>query len=137
MTTVIAQALAADTSSAVDAVVRAAIEEAQRRADEIVPRYRSGTAERDAELAAGDAAQRQLAWQLVCLRIELAAGIDAFEEVLMLRRSGATWAQIAEAAGTTRQSAHERWGSRVIAVLDRYGDGQLGGPVADDDPSPA
>jgi hypothetical protein len=53
--------------------------------------------------------------------------------VIGLRRWGATWELIARAAGTSRQAAHERWGRRVIEVLDRYGTGQLGGPVADDE----
>ena len=68
------------------------------------------------------------------MRIQLAAGLDPFEEVLMLRRLGQTWSTIGRAAGMTRQSAHERWGSRVLGVLDRYGTGELGGPVAQDDP---
>lgn len=129
------RALGADISPSVAAVVRAAVGEAQRQAERIVgERPRPGTPEWEAEAASGAAAERQIAWQLACLRIELAAGLDPFEEVVMLRRAGATWASIGAAAGVTRQSAHERWGARVLAVLDRYGTGQLGGPVADDDP---
>ena len=79
------------------------------------------------------AAREQRAWQLLNMRIQLAAGLDPFEEVLQLRRMGETWATIGRAAGMTRQSAHERWGQRVLSVLDRYGSGELGGPVADDD----
>jgi len=80
-----------------------------------------------------DAAQ-QLAWQLACLRIELAAGWEPIETVVSLRRFGATWAVIGAAAGMTRQSAHERWHAPTLAVLDRYGSGEMGGPVADDEP---
>jgi len=80
-----------------------------------------------------DAAQ-QLAWQLACLRIELAAGWEPIETVVSLRRFGATWAVIGAAAGMTRQSAHERWHAPTLAVLDRYGSGELGGPVADEEP---
>lgn len=36
------------------------------------------------------------------------------------------------AAGISRQAAHARWGRRVRAILDRYGTGDPGGPVADD-----
>jgi hypothetical protein len=38
-----------------------------------------------------------------------------------------------DAAGITRQAAHERWGRRVTQVLDRYRTGEPGGPVADDE----
>jgi hypothetical protein len=53
--------------------------------------------------------------------------------VLPLRRLGAARSQIGRAAGSSRQAAHERWGQQVPAVLDRYGEGQLGGPLADDE----
>lgn len=94
-----------------------------------------GTHEWEQEEATGLGTERQRAWQLINLRIQLAAGLDAFEEVVMMRRMGETWATIGRAAGMTRQSAHERWGHRVLSVLDRYGSGELGGPVADDDPA--
>lgn len=94
-----------------------------------------GTAEHDDEHGSGRDLERQRAWQLLTLRIQLAVGFDPLEEVLQLRRTGETWATIGRAAGMTRQSAHERWGSRVLAILDRYGTGELGGPVADDDPT--
>ncbi|HEY5148421.1 MAG TPA: hypothetical protein VIJ23_01075 [Mycobacterium sp.] len=48
---------------------------------------------------------------------------------------GATRAVIGAAAGMTRQSAHERWHAATLAVLDRYGWGELGGPVAEDMPA--
>jgi hypothetical protein len=125
--------LTADISAATSAVVRAGVAEAHRQATIMLPWPATEASESEGGRAA-DKSQHQLAWQLTSLRIELAAGLDAFEEVVLLRRAGATWAAIAQAAGTSRQAAHERWGARVLAVLDRYGDGQLGGPVADDDP---
>lgn len=114
----------------------AAVIEANRQAsllvgDSPVP----GTREWEQDQATGLGVERQRAWQLLNLRIQLAAGLDPVEEVVMLRRMGATWATIGRAAGMTRQSAHERWGHRVLNVLDRYGTGELGGPVADDDPA--
>lgn len=133
MTNAIEIALTADLAGAAAAVTRAGVSEAQRQAETILSRHLAATAASEPEMQ-GDATDRQLAWQLTCLRIELEAGLDPFEEVVLLRRAGATWATIARAAGTTRQSAHERWGARVLTVLDRYGTGELGGPVADDDP---
>ncbi len=78
-------------------------------------------------------AQRQLAWQLTSLRLQLAVGLDCADTVVVLRAGGVTWAQIAQAAGITRQAAHERWGGRVRDILDRYGDG-MPDSVADDEP---
>ncbi|WP_308283201.1 hypothetical protein [Pseudonocardia nigra] len=63
--------------------------------------------------------RRERAWQLLQLRIGLAAGMDPLPVLVGLRNHGATWEQIARAAGVTRQSAHERWAGRVAAVLDR------------------
>ncbi len=150
-------ALTADVAGAATAAVHAGVAEAQRQASRIVGiagaiegpssdsgRVDSGRADSgraDPGHAPGaptnpapvDAAQ-QLAWQLACLRIELAAGWEPIETVVSLRRLGATWAVIGAAAGMTRQSAHERWPAPTLAVLDRYGSGELGGPVADDEP---
>lgn len=137
MTKIIERALTADVAAGARAVTTAAVREAHRQATAIVGASpKPGTAEWSAEAGTGVPEERQRAWQLACLRIELAAGLDGFGEVLMLRRLGATWNQIGAAAGTTRQAAHERWGAQVLAVLDRYGTGELGGPVADDDPAP-
>jgi hypothetical protein len=134
MQTIVDRALAADVAESAAAVTNAALLEVQRQADLLmgvapVP----GTPAWHDEAASGFAAQRQRAWQLTCLRIELAAGMEGFEEVLSLRRLGATWSQIGLAAGSSRQAAHERWGSRVLAVLNRYGAGDLGGPVPADE----
>ena len=71
--------------------------------------------------------------QLLHFRIILTAGVDPLPSVVGLRRWGVTWELIARAAGVSRQAAHERWGRRVLEVLDAYGTGELGGPVADDE----
>ncbi len=134
MQTIIDRALAADVTESVSAVTNAALLEVQRQAEQLIGAAPvPGTSAWHDEAATGFAAQRQRAWQLACLRIELAAGMDGFEEVLSLRRLGAAWSQISLAAGSSRQAAHERWGARVLAVLNRYGTGDLGGPVPDDE----
>jgi len=61
--------------------------------------------------------RRERAWQLLQLRIGLGAGLDPIPTLIGLRRHGATWEQIAEAAGVTRQAAHERWAPGVRAVM--------------------
>jgi len=128
------RALAADVSRAAVAVTEVAVTEAGRQADELMGgRPDPGTAEWSALYESPAGAARELATQLVQLRIELAVGIDPLGTVIGLRRWGATWELIAQAAGTSRQAAHERWGRRVMQVLDRYGTGELGGPVADDE----
>lgn len=75
----------------------------------------------------------ETAWQLLTLRLLLASTPDVLPAVVGLRRWGTTWDLIARAAGMTRQSAHERWSGPVRSVLDRYGTGELGGPVPTDD----
>jgi len=136
-------ALTADITMATTAAVQAGVAEAQRQASRIV-----GTDGLTADSGRVDPARTDpansdpahihpaqlMAWQLACLRIELAAGWEPIETVVSLRRFGATWAVIGAAAGMTRQSAHERWNAGTLAVLDRYGSGELGGPVADDRP---
>lgn len=127
--------LALDTpvDDAAQAAQTAAVAEAQRQAWLVVGHSAApGTHEWEQDEATGLGPERQRAWQLLNMRIQLAAGLDPFEEVIQLRRMGETWAIIGRAAGMTRQSAHERWGQRVLSVLDRYGSGELGGPVADD-----
>ncbi|MGS0683936.1 hypothetical protein ACVBEQ_02065 [Nakamurella sp. GG22] len=128
-------ALGTPVEDAAQAAQTAAVTEAQRQAWLVVGHSPvPGTSEWEQEQATGVGLERQRAWQLLNMRIQLAAGLDPFEEVLQLRRIGETWATIGRAAGMTRQSAHEKWGQRVLSVLDRYGSGELGGPVADDDP---
>lgn len=82
---------------------------------------------------APDAEQWNVALQVLAFRIEFAAGSDALGSVIGLRRWGVTWDVIGSAAGISRQAAHNRWGAQVRATLDRYGTGELGGPVADDE----
>ena len=71
--------------------------------------------------------------QLLAFRIEHAAGTDPLGAVAGLRRWGLTWDVIGRAAGMSRQAAHNRWGTQVRQLLDRYGTGELGGPIADDE----
>ncbi len=61
--------------------------------------------------------QRELARQLLQLRIGLVAGLDPLPVLVGLRRHGASREQIARAAGVSRQSAHGRWAGRVTALL--------------------
>ncbi|QII04162.1 hypothetical protein BH93_01150 [Rhodococcoides fascians A25f] len=114
----------ADISAATRAVVTAAAIEAGRVADEIIGTGPlPGTPEWDAEQSTDLPARRSLAWHLLSLRVQLAAGLDGLETVVVLRVQGTTWATIGTAVGMSRQSAHERWGARSAAVLDPVGDG--------------
>lgn len=115
-----------------DAAVNTAFLQAQQLLDD---RPRPGAAA-DADPgsdADADAEQRNLAIQVLAFRIEHAAGLDAVGAVVGLRRWGVTWDTIGRAIGMTRQAAHHRWGAQVRATLDRYGTGELGGPVAHDE----
>ncbi|GGF93900.1 hypothetical protein GCM10007304_04620 [Rhodococcoides trifolii] len=114
-----------DITDATRAVVDAGALEAGRHADELVGTGPlPGTPAWDAEQGTDIPAQRQLAWHLLSLRIQRAAGLDGIETVVVLRVQGATWSAIGRATGMTRQSAHERWGARAAAVLDPMGTGQ-------------
>ena len=114
----------ADITAATRAVVTAAATEAGRIADEIIGTGPlPGTPEWEAEQSTDLPARRSIAWHLLSLRVQLAAGLDGIETVVVLRVSGATWAAIGTAVGMSRQSAHERWGARSAAVLDPVGDG--------------
>lgn len=101
---------------AVNAVTDAAVVEAQHQAQELA---RSATAA--AHLPVGVAGNEEL----ISLLLQARAGLDVGREVVLLRRQGATWAQIGAATGMARQSAHERWSETVVAILDRYGTGDL------------
>ena len=102
----------------------AAATEAGRIADEIIGTGPlPGTSEWEAEQSTDLPARRSIAWHLLSLRVQLAAGLDGIETVVVLRVQGATWATIGTAVGMSRQSAHERWGARSAAVLDPVGDG--------------
>lgn len=134
MDSLVERALAADITANVDAITVAALGEVGAQADVIVgPGPLPGTPDWELEDGTDIPAQRQLAWQLTSLRLQLAVGIDCADTVVVLRAGGVTWALIAQAAGITRQAAHERWGGRVRDILDRYGDG-MPDSVADDEP---
>ncbi|GIG91907.1 hypothetical protein [Plantactinospora endophytica] len=127
-------ALTVDVTGAATASADAAVNEASRQADLLLGgRPLPGSPEWTAEQEGPAGRQREVAAQLLHFRILLASGVDAFASVLGLRRWGVTWELIARAAGVSRQAAHERWGRRVLEVLDPYGTGELGGPVADDE----
>lgn len=117
-------ALAADLEDAIRAAHTAASVETFTQAQRLLgPRPSS-----DASLE-----EWNVAVQVLAFRIEHAAGVDALGSVIGLRRWGVTWDTIGKAAGVSRQAAHTRWGAQARAVLDRYGTGELGGPVAADE----
>ena len=112
-------ALGVDVTAAASAVQVAAVAEAGRQADALLGAWPvPGSVEWHAEEGTDRPRQRERAWQLLQLRIGLGAGLDPFPVLVGLRRHGASWEQIARAAGTTRQSAHERWAGRVAALLE-------------------
>lgn len=49
-------------------------------------------------------------WHLVKIAICVAAGVGPTGDVINARLYGASWQQIGNALGVTRQAAHERWG---------------------------
>jgi hypothetical protein len=108
------RALHANVDGAAAAVTLAAVAEAERWADAVigVPPL-PGTPEWAAEQGTDLPARRERAWQIVQLRVELAAGMDPLRTLVGLRRTGATWDLIGKAAGISRQSAHERWAARL------------------------
>ena len=118
----------------VRAVIEGAAIEAGRFADATIGiGPRPGSDEWEAEQTTRRPAERVIAWHLVSLRVQLAAGLDGLETVVVLRMTGATWEVIGRAAGMSRQSAHERWGARAAAVLDPQGTG-MPAIVPDDSP---
>ena len=119
MTATLDHVLALDITSDAQAVTAAAVAELDRRADAIagVPPV-PGTPEWTAEQGTDAPARRETAWRLAAFRIGLAAGLDPLPNLIGLRHIGVSWETIGRAAGITRQSAHERWGGRVSAVLD-------------------
>lgn len=133
MEAILRNAFTVDITDAVAAASAAAVNEASRQADLLLG-GRPKPGDRDA--GSGGADERrwwEIAAGLLHFRIVLAAGVDPLGTVVGLRRWGVTWELIARAAGVSRQAAHERWGRRVRETLDRYGTGELGGPVPDDE----
>ncbi|MGJ0118057.1 hypothetical protein ACQ7HM_02520 [Williamsia sp. MIQD14] len=123
-----------DIAGHIRAVTAAAAEQAGRCSDDVIGTGPlPGTPEWEAEQSTATPAQRSIAWHLLSLRIQVAAGLDGVETVVVLRVLGAPWAAIGRATGMSRQSAHERWGTRSRAVLDPVGSG-LPSIVVDDDP---
>ncbi|MBW0114985.1 hypothetical protein [Pseudonocardia abyssalis] len=112
-------ALEIDVTAAAAAVQVAAVGEAGRQADALLGAWPApGSVEWHAEEGTDAPRRRERAWQLLQLRIGLGAGLDPLPTVLGLRRHGATWEEIATAAGTTRQAAHERWAGPVREILE-------------------
>lgn len=129
------EACRCDIDSGVRAVIDGAAIEAGRFADAVIGTGPlPGTAEWEAEQATEQPGERAIAWQLVSLRVQLAAGLDGIETVIVLRVQGATWAVIGRATGMSRQSAHQRWGAHATAVLDPAGTG-MPTNVANDTPA--
>jgi hypothetical protein len=111
-----------DVTAAAAAVQVAAVNEAGRQADAILGGWPiPGSIEWHAEEGTDIPVRRERAWQLLQLRIGLGAGLDPLPTLVGLRRHGSTWEEIARAAGTTRQSAHERWAARVHTVIGPIG----------------
>ncbi|MDP9791693.1 hypothetical protein J2S43_000205 [Catenuloplanes nepalensis] len=127
-------ALAVDLTAATAAVTSAAVLEVSRQADALLGGRKTPGDPGWEQWSGSDAeAEWEVANQLVQLRLSLAADLDPLFIVMGLRRWGVTWEMIAKVAGTSRQAAHERWGKRVTGILDGYGTGELGGPVAADE----
>lgn len=101
---------------AVEAVVGAAVVEAQQQAEVLAGSAHAGRALPTGLVGRSD---------LINLHLQARAGLDVGREVALLRRQGVTWAQIGAATGMARQSAHERWSETVAMILDRYGTGEL------------
>lgn len=64
-------------------------------------------------------AAHQREWQLVKLQIARKAGVDPTGVVINLRQTGASWADIAEVYGISRQAAYDRW-SKHVANYNHY-----------------
>ncbi len=69
----------------------------------------------DREVPAGLRASRLREWHLVKIAICVAADVGPVGDVINARLYGASWQQIGDALGVSRQAAHERWGK----VCDR------------------
>ena len=120
------RALSVPVDRGVATVQTGAVELVQRAAEQLLdPRPVPGTPEW-AQADPDALVERDIAWQLLCLRIALASGVDPVGFLVGLRRWGATWQLIGAAAGMSRQAAHEKWADAVAGVLDPYGTGEIG-----------
>lgn len=113
-------ALAVDVTAAGAAVQVAAVTEAGRQADALLGEPPlPGSVEWYAEQGTAVPLQRERAWQLLQLRIGLAAGLDPVPVLIGLRRHGSSWPEIARAARIDPEEAERRWSPAVDAVLGR------------------
>ncbi len=67
------------------------------------------------EAPAGVRAQKLREWHLLKITLCVAADVGLAGEVINARLYGASWQQVGDALGVSRQAAHERWGK----VCDR------------------
>lgn len=94
-------------------------------ADEILGRPAIGSPEwrQEWETRETEAGRERLReWHLLKIRICRAADVSPTGDVLNARKQGATWQQIADACGMTRQAAHDRWAKYEGAGDDMTGD---------------
>lgn len=81
-------------------------------ADEILGRPAIGSPEwrEEWETRETEAGRERLReWHLLKIQICRAAGVRETGDALNARRQGATWQQVADACGITRQAAYDRW----------------------------
>lgn len=81
-------------------------------ADRLLERPEFGTPEwvdwwGNKDTPAGNARRRE--WHLVKLQISREAGVDQTGNAINARHCGASWEEIGQACGITRQAAHDRW----------------------------
>ncbi len=111
-------ALTVDVTAAGAAVQVAAVTEAGRQADALLGEPPiPGSVEWHAEESTDVSVRRERAWQLLQLRIGLAAGLDPLPTLIGLNRHGAGWDEIALAMGTTPPAARAEWDPRITAIL--------------------
>src|SRR5260370_485504 len=88
-------------------------------ADRLLERPAFGTPEWHAWWEAKDTPQgdaRRRDWHLAKLRIARTAGVDLTGDVLGAHSVGASWEDIGEVCGITRDAARERWSADVQRV---------------------
>lgn len=87
-------------------------------ADELLERPTPGTnaavtyneARKNGEPWALDSARD---WHLTKIMIAVQAGIDPTGDAVNAKRYGATWQQVADTCGVTRQAAYDRWNAAI------------------------